>query len=53
MARRDQPRQTGKTNKRIDKKLVAKKVGWRKSSSGKRYYEARKNRSDRSRKRRL
>lgn len=48
------PRQTGKTNVRRDKKRLARPVGWRVSrSSDRRYYEGRRNRSDRSRSRRL
>lgn len=38
--------QTGKTNIHFDKLLKAKPPGWRKSRSGKKYFEARKNRSD-------
>jgi hypothetical protein len=38
---------------REHKLLVAKKVGWRRSKSGHRYFENRRNRSDVSRKRRL
>jgi hypothetical protein len=45
--------QIGKSMKAIDKLLVAKKVGWRRSKSGHRYFENRRNRSDVSRKRRL
>lgn len=36
-------KQTGKTNAWLDMQLP----GWRKSKKGKRYFEARKNRSDR------
>jgi len=39
-------RQIGKSNVRYDKRQKAKKPGKRKSSSGKVYYEYRKNRSD-------
>jgi hypothetical protein len=38
--------QTGKTTLWLDRKLHAKLPGWRKSKSGKTYYEARRNRSD-------
>lgn len=38
--------QTGRSNKRIDRKLHAKKAGKRTSESGNVYYERRKNRSD-------
>lgn len=44
--KRKKYKQTGKTTKEVDLKYSAKKPGWRKSKSGKRYYEARKNRSD-------
>lgn len=39
-------RQTGSSNRSIDKKRKAKAPGKRKSASGKLYYERRKNRSD-------
>lgn len=38
--------QTGTTHRAIDKQRKAKRAGWRRSKSGKRYYEARRNRSD-------
>jgi len=38
--------QTGKTTIALDKKLEAKEPGMRTSKSGKKYYEARRNRSD-------
>lgn len=50
---RRQYAQIGKSVTAIDKMLVAKKVGWRRSKSGHRYYEARRNRSDRNRRLRL
>ena len=40
-------KQTGDSIKEIDKQLMAKKPGWRTSKSGKKYFENRKNRSDR------
>lgn len=40
-------RQTGRSNRRADSQRKAKRPGWRKSASGRRYYEARRNRSDR------
>ena len=46
-------RQTGKSDKKIDKKLTAKKPGKRKSKSGKIYSERRRNRSDKNKKKRL
>ena len=46
-------RQTGKTNKRIDKRYSAKKPGKRISKNGNVYYEYRRNRSDLDRKLRL
>ena len=46
-------KQTGKTDKKADKQRTAKKPGWRKSKSGKKYFEARANRSDKSKKKRL
>lgn len=39
-------KQTGKSDLHFDRLLDAKPPGWRKSKSGKRYFEARKNRSD-------
>ena len=45
--------QTGKSNISIDRRLKAKKVGWRKSKSGKDYFEVRRNRSDKSKKTKL
>lgn len=45
--------QTGKSNRTRDKKRKAKKPGWRKSKSGKKYFENRRNRSDKNRKKRL
>lgn len=39
-------KQTGRSVKRVDRKLRAKPVGYRRSATGKRYYEARRNRSD-------
>lgn len=39
-------RQTGSSNRRLDKKRKAKAPGKRKSASGKTYYERRRNRSD-------
>lgn len=45
--------QTGKTTKSKDKKLIAKYPGKRVSKKGNTYYEARKNRSDKNKKRRL
>lgn len=41
-------RQVGKSNRRADRKRKAKPVGWRRSKSGKRYFENRRNRSDRA-----
>jgi hypothetical protein len=38
---------------RHDKKLLAKKVGWRKAKSGRLYFENRQNRSDKNRRVRL
>ena len=47
-------KQTGKTTTKADKKLTAKKPGWRRAKkSGKKYFENRRNRSDKSRKKRL
>lgn len=41
------PKQTGKRKSlHLDRLHKAKAVGWRKSRSGKKYYESRKNRSD-------
>ena len=45
--------QTGKTNTAVDKKLKAKKVGWRKSKSGNLYFENRRNRSDKNKRKKL
>lgn len=45
--------QTGRTHIKRDSKLTAKKPGLRRSASGKKYYESRKNRSDVSRRKRL
>jgi len=45
--------QTGKSNKAVDKKLKAKKVGYRKAKSGRIYFEARRNRSDKNKRTRL
>ena len=45
--------QTGKTTKRVDKKLSAKYPGKRVSKKGNVYHETRKNRSDKNKKRRL
>ncbi len=45
--------QTGKSDYKRDKKRTAKKPGKRKSKSGKVYYEYRRNRSDRDRRKRL
>lgn len=42
--------QTGSSNLFRDKKLKAKKVGWRYSDTGNIYFENRKNRSDKNRK---
>lgn len=43
--------QTGTSNKEIDKKLLAKKVGWRTAKKSKRrYFENRANRSDKNKK---
>ncbi len=39
--------QTGKTNLHFDRMQKAKLPGWRISKSGKKYFEARRNRSDR------
>ena len=44
---------TGKTKRSIDKKLKAKKPGMRRSASGRKYFERRANRSDKSRVTRL
>ncbi len=44
---------TGKTKRSIDKKLRAKKPGLRRSASGRKYFERRANRSDKSRVTRL
>jgi len=38
--------QTGKTTIALDRKIQAKEPGMRTSKSGKKYYEARRNRSD-------
>jgi len=46
-------RQTGKTHEKVDKRILAKKPGLRVSEDGHKYFEARKNRSDKSKKRRL
>lgn len=46
-------KQHGKTTISRDRKLTAKRVGWRKSKSGKWYKETRANRSDRSKKTKL
>lgn len=45
------PYQTGKTTPWLDMLLPAKKPGYRTSKRGHRYYEARKNRSDKPGKR--
>jgi len=45
--------QVGKSNRFVDKHLKAKKVGWRKSKAGRKYFENRRNRSDRDRRKRL
>ena len=45
--------QVGKSNKDIDKTRKAKKVGWRKSKSGSTYFENRRNRSDKDRRKKL
>ena len=45
--------QTGKTHKRVDERILAKKPGLRVSESGKTYDERRANRSDKSKRRRL
>lgn len=45
--------QKGKSNAHSDVLRLAKRVGWRRSKSGHWYFESRKNRSDRSKKRRL
>lgn len=45
--------QTGRTHIRLDKRRVALPPGTRRSASGKKYVENRRNRSDRSRRRRL
>lgn len=45
--------QRGKSNVHADALRLAKRVGWRRSASGHWYFEDRKNRSDRSRARRL
>lgn len=47
------PKATRKYHVAIDKKLKAKKVGVRRSASGRLYTETRENRSDKNRKRRL
>ena len=47
------PKATRKYHLAIDKQLVAKKVGKRRSASGNVYVETRENRSDKNRKRRL
>ena len=46
--RRVKHRQTGKSNRHADYMRKAKRVGWRRSASGRWYYEGRRNRSDRS-----
>ena len=47
-------KQTGTSVKKIDKKLKAKKAGWRKSKkTGKLYFENRANRSDKNKKTKL
>jgi hypothetical protein len=45
--------QVGKSDKAIDKTRKAKKVGWRKSKGGSTYFENRRNRSDKDRRKRL
>jgi len=45
--------QTGKSNKAKDRKVKAKHPGKRVSKKGKTYYEHRKNRSDKDRRKRL
>ena len=45
--------QRGKSNTSVDSKRPAKRVGWRKSKSGKVYFDNRTNRSDRNKKKRL
>ena len=47
------PKKTRRYHLAIDKKLTAKKVGYRTSASGKKYMETRENRSDKNRKKRL
>lgn len=39
-------KQTGKTHVAADRKLKAKKPGWRRAADGDRYFENRRNRSD-------
>jgi len=46
-------RQTGRSNKAVDRSLKAKLPGKRRSSTGKIYYEYRKNRTDVNPKKRL
>ena len=45
--------QRGKSNVHADVMRLAKKVGWRRSENGNWYFEDRKNRSDRNRRKRL
>jgi len=57
MWKRKKYKQTGRSNNKKDKKLVAKPVGWRRVSSGpnkgKWYKETRANRSDKNKKKKL
>jgi len=46
MGKQKKYKQTGNSIKDVDKQLIAKKPGWRKSKSGKEYFENRMNRSD-------
>lgn len=45
--------QTGKSNKKVDQKRTALPPGVRRSKSGKKYTERRKNRSDKNKRKRL
>lgn len=45
--------QLGKSKRSVDARIRARKPGKRKSSAGKRYYENRRNRSDKNPKKRL
>jgi len=46
MRKKKRYKQVGSSIKAVDKMFQAKKPGWRKSKSGKKYFENRRNRSD-------